>query len=1421
MSTVVFNPQPNRLVPPVISEEVSVEAALKQDAMQKSSPWRMIFGLALMVLMVSVMIIIFTATGRFNLSGGGGAQALMPMMGMMMMASMLGMSIFQMVQGGLGGGDASEIDRNRITYAQMLSEKRKQTQAIARSMHQVAVFNNPNPENMPMMVRSRDRSMWQAVKGEDTAPGAGSEMSANPFMRARFGVGLIKLDPPIQTPPAAVMDNTEPVTAKLLTRFLAVQGVVPNAPLAWNLEAPGYGFRGDDREARLGVVRSMILSLAYNHSPTVLSLGVVTDRPEQWEWMKWLPHTQNRYVDPTNIGYPIMSWESMDDFTKDFSGFEKKFTGTDAEMVVVVDLPDSTVAFPALYPDGYPDTHLLIAGAMDDTKASEITTRFHIGRDGMFSGHGAIEIARADNTPLLLAEEVAREMSPLRPRGFEVIEGEETSREVSLGDLPDMYEVLGITDLERWDVRHEWAKTDRNASLAAPIGYKLNKHDRPTGEIVELDILQLAGGKGPDGKGENGTGPHGAFMGGTGTGKSFMLKLIILMMCAKHSPAKLNLILADFKGGSTFFELGKLPHVLASISNLEGAQDLVNRTEQVILGEIQRRQEVFSKYEAVDILDYRLRAADDPSMPPMPVLLFVADELAEFLKAHSEYVALFEQIGRVGRSLGVYMLIGSQVLEQSLLRTTVDHLTYGISLRVKSTSASRTILGTDEAVNLPPSKIALFKHSHLQDDFLDRFITFDHGQPYIRRRDIEEDAVPLVIDPEQDELLSTAIEPFTLMSSGSKPEIIEGEVILPSTDTDDGRDTAEDTGKTMFAALAEHILAQSEGVYDVYQMWLTSMKVPMTLVDVGSNTPPDPSKFTIRVGDIDDPYKHRRIPLETDFDSSQSATLILGDPGTGKTMTLAAYVGSSAQRYRGTDVSWYLYDYAGAALSMVETFPNVGAYITRSDEDGFGRLVGEVKRIIGIRQQIFNANRIVKVSDYLSRKAELLPNPGMDPYGRFMIGFDGFGQYIEDLGLEHPETFESWKTIIATGGRVGVHFVGTSTKTGGRMTKFTEQFGHFIQHSMADGMESSFRTSEARKAVTMIPAVEPGRLIDASMLDAANRPVILQARALVPITREIEPTRWQDKAPVYDRTDHSAAVRAQGEAFSASQPGLYPALPLTPVPEMVPYSMLVNGMDVASLRAPDPKDRELVVAIDRSTALRVTQKLSSYRHMVVAGDTQSGVTTTLRTYINAITQSYAPEEASIIILDGRTSLLGEVDYLVQRGYMRPESYAMNREKAVPIIKKLGKLLDSRKPGDDVTPRQIANRTFFKGKEIFVIIDGFDSLKARNSYSQEEGTLEWLAPFVGQQDMGVHFVVGSGAAQFTTNISGNKFLTPVTQDAPTRFILLSGPASAGVLWMGSGVRFIPSPAGRGRWVDAATPRDHTTVQIAYSESRGVN
>ena len=225
----------------------------------------------------------------------------------------------------------------------------------------------------------------------------------------------------------------------------------------------------------------------------------------------------------------------------------------------------------------------------------------------------------------------------------------------------------------------------------------------PAGEKVYLDIKENALG---------GMGPHGLCVGATGSGKSEVLRTIVLCLAITHPPERLAMVLVDYKGGATFAGLEDLPHCAAMISNLSDDDGLVDRLHDALFGEMKRRQQRAGRgrepaqHHRVQPPPRRCARRGPENgyraAGPLPNLFVVIDEFGELLTAKPDFIELFLAIGRIGRSIGVHLLLASQRLEEGRLRGLESFLSYRLGLRTFNAQESRSVLGVPDAYELPP-----------------------------------------------------------------------------------------------------------------------------------------------------------------------------------------------------------------------------------------------------------------------------------------------------------------------------------------------------------------------------------------------------------------------------------------------------------------------------------------------------------------------------------------------------------------------------------------------------------------------------------------------------------------------------------------------------------------------------------------------
>lgn len=227
-------------------------------------------------------------------------------------------------------------------------------------------------------------------------------------------------------------------------------------------------------------------------------------------------------------------------------------------------------------------------------------------------------------------------------------------------------------------------------------------------ELVRLQTLERFGRRGPGlscalGVARHGPieldlvaqGPHALIGGTTGSGKSELLVSWVLSLAASHSPSELSVLLVDFKGGSAFGELARLPHCVGLLTDLDAAE--AARALASLQAELRHRERTLRAVRA--------RAIDDPAVRgQLPRLVIVVDEFAAMLGSAPDLHAVFVDIAARGRSLGMHLILCTQrpagVVRDALLANCALRL----SLRVNNRQDSRATVGTDAAALLPPGK---------------------------------------------------------------------------------------------------------------------------------------------------------------------------------------------------------------------------------------------------------------------------------------------------------------------------------------------------------------------------------------------------------------------------------------------------------------------------------------------------------------------------------------------------------------------------------------------------------------------------------------------------------------------------------------------------------------------------------------------
>ncbi|MFF8387521.1 type VII secretion protein EccCa [Streptomyces kanasensis] len=1260
---------------------------------------------------------------------------IMRIMGMVMIASTLGMGIAMLVRYRRGTqGQLADLRRDYLTY---LNQTRRAVLRTARIQRDAQFYLHPSPEQLWALVAEGSR-VWERRVGDDD------------FGQVRVGLGSQQLATPLVPPETAPVDDLEPLTAGAMRRFLTTHGTLDGLPMAVSLRAFYHVTVSGEQESVRAAARAMVGSLASLHSPEDLVVAVATgqDAAAQWEWAKWLPHVQARgAVDGAGTRRLITTDPTdLQDLLAGLLEGRPRFHGGDnplldqPHLVVVLDGQTVPPMSPLAAPEGLQGVTIIEVVRGEGAGArGQLSVVVHPGELRLESGHGHVYEGTPDGLSLEAAEALARQMAPLR-----VASGGDDD-EPLLANL-EFTDLLNLGDAASVDVSRTWRPRSQSERLRVPIGVGED------GSPVMLDLKEAA---------QEGMGPHGLCVGATGSGKSELLRTLVLGLAVTHSSETLNFVLADFKGGATFAGMSQMPHVAAVITNLADDLTLVDRMGDSIRGELNRRQEMLRDAgNYANIHDYEKARAAGAALQPIPSLVLVIDEFSELLTAKPDFIEMFVQIGRIGRSLGVHLLLASQRLEEGRLRGLETYLSYRVGLRTFSTAESRAAIGVPDAYHLP--NVPGSGYLKYGTDEMVRFkAAYVSGVYRSGTQALADSGGPLPVDRRP--------VPFT-----AAPVPIR--YVQPS-----ARAVRPEGGRVEDEALADSVLdvivrrLEGRGV-EAHQVWLPPLDNPPPLDELLPGLSEVPGRgltqpgfegagrLVVPLGVVDKPFEQRRDTLYRDFSGAAGHMQIVGGPQSGKSTLLRTLVSAFALTHTPQEVQFYGLDFGGGGLSSVAGLPHVGGVASRLDPERVRRTVAEVYGILSRREEYFRASGIDSIGTYRRLRARGDISVTDQPFGDVFLVIDGWGSFRTDYeGLEHLVM-----DIAARGLGYGIHLVLTASRSMEVRANLKDHLMNRLELRLGDPMDSELD----RRVAQNVPAGVPGRGLT---------PEKLHFMAAVPRIDSIN-----------SDSDLSEATAAMAQEVSRHW-----TLPGAPAVRLLPRELPAQNLP-AGFAQPE---RGVAFAIDENNLAPVFVNFEKDPFFLVFGESESGKTNLLRLLIKQLSERYDGDSCKLFVIDNRRALLDATPATHLAEYV-PMSNNMDHH-----VEALSGLMRRRTPSEDVTAQQLRDRSWWQGPSVYVVVDDYDLVST--SSGNPLAALTELLPFA--RDVGVRFIIARNSAGASRS-SYEPFMQRM-MELGAQGVLLSGDPHEGEVL--GGVRPRPMPPGRGVFV--SRQRGNPLVQTGLMPS----
>lgn len=844
--------------------------------------------------------------------------------------------------------------------------------------------------------------------------------------------------------------------------------------------------------------------------------------------------------------------------------------------------------------------------------------------------------------------------------------GADVPRSVSLLQLYDTETVDGIEMARRWQESRDPERADW---LRIPIGMLAGQESREIYFYTEAD------------------GVHGMIAGATGSGKSELLMTLIASLAVKYDPTVVNFVLVDYKGGATFDPFIGLPHVVDVVTNLsEGG---VERLFEVIYAELDRRQRINQATDSKDIVRYRKRGFHLERNDNYPHLFFIIDEFAQMIAAKPDYKAQLDSITRLGRALGVSLILAAQrpsgVTDQ--MRANIK---LRICLRVETKEESSELLRRPDASELPSiagrgylqvssQSLELLQIGYIGDEYTNK-LDSDPNERYRGRNVIW---AYDVMQEEEEKLYEVIVRRTQQLANDSYPQghtwykpwpdPLPAQITLNAPDhIETSFLRADDLDFIMQQARPDEAAVLCPEI----NQWLRGQREDWTEVDYATRW------LRAMVGLVDNTAEAMLYTLKIDL--TRGHAIAFGAAGWGKSTFLRTLLTYLVATHSPHQLQTYILDFGNRALQRFTDLPHVGAFITAAEKERVARLLRLLEQELQERSET--------LANYESLISYNESQPPEKRLPAILVLIDNFAQFRAAFENDLPVL----ETLMRDGLANNIHFVVTATQTSevGRLlnllpTRISLRLSDESQYA------SIFNTN-----VHLLDQL-PGRAL------VQHGRGTLTAQLALPIPATVS----SDQTPMAELI---ACLNTAGASYTQPQTidiledwiTLPPLLQGIPARQTAELPVIVLGKDDQTL---EPS----LVQLDREA------------HFIISGPPSSGKTTVLRTWAFGLAHRYDPSQAGLLFIDYTG---GIVDYGGQR-----------RLDELPNA--LGECVTEREVLQELVAwleNEYAKRTM--RREIYVLIDAYEEID--QLVKRGDDTLTRLADLGRRHGRrGLHLVIG--------------------------------------------------------------------------------
>ena len=792
-------------------------------------------------------------------------------------------------------------------YDEYLLTKRKDIHNLYESQRESLLYHNLTPAQIEREVTTLSPRIYERAANDGD------------FLTLSLGYASTPLSFQLKYDTDAKLDAEEEDPLEVEMRELGGSYAnIPHMPLVVDLKNAHLGLVGEKAYIHRQLT-SIFMQLCFYqsyHDIEVITL-LEEEYHERFAWVRWYPHCKIKNINVTGLvtaenhrDQALGNVAQVLKQRKQKQDEEKKEARFLPHYVFIIDNPkliinhsimeylqaaDTSLGFSLIY-----TTHLQ-ANLPENVKTVMVLT-------GGDNATLVMEEGLLKNTQATLPSVAGIGVDGISRRLAPLIHNQGVSTQIP--ESVTFFELYNVQRPEELPIFELWQKNACHKSLAVPLGL------RGKDDIVYLNLHEKAHG------------PHGLVAGTTGSGKSEIVQSYILSLAINFHPHEVGFLLIDYKGGGMANLFSDLPHLLGTITNLDGSESM--RALASVKSELAKRQRIFNDHDVNNINQYtKLFKANEASIP-MPHLFIISDEFAELKKEQPDFMAELVSTARIGRSLGVHLILATQKPSGVVDDQIWSNSKFKLALKVANESDSNEVLKTPDAARItqPGRSYLQVGNNEIYELFQSAYSGAAYSETVVEKG--FDSRVYLINKLGQGDLLNEDLSEV---------------------------DAAEDSRLSQL----DVTVTQVKTLYDMLKStpvdkpWLPPLASSIVTPHIHLGT--DVGKIaavnlTIPLGMIDLPEEQNQVEYVYDF-TNDGNLAILAAPGFGKSTALTNMALTLCTTNSPLLMNLYILDFGNSALAQLRALPHVADYMTIDDDEKLGKLEKFLAEELQNRKRLF------------------------------------------------------------------------------------------------------------------------------------------------------------------------------------------------------------------------------------------------------------------------------------------------------------------------------------------------------------------------------------------------------------------------------------------------------------------------------------